>query len=76
MSIREIKVDYQENCIFPNAIKNEVILYSLSKKNCKKNNINNSNYLNKNSDSIIKELYMLRVFLDNNKISFQGKLKT
>jgi hypothetical protein len=36
MSITETKLNYEDNCIFPNSRKNKVKLYTLFKKNAKK----------------------------------------
>tara|TARA_Y100000389_G_scaffold103596_1_gene100488 strand:+ start:2798 stop:3226 length:429 start_codon:yes stop_codon:yes gene_type:complete len=72
MSITEIKLNYEDNCIFPNSLKNEVKLYTLFKKNAKKNNIE---FFKENEDIVIEEMSMIRVFLNENKIIFPMKTK-
>jgi len=72
MSITETKLNYEENCIFPNSLKNEVKLYTLFKKNAKKNSME---FCKENEDLVIEEMSMIRVFLNENKIIFPMKVK-
>jgi hypothetical protein len=72
MSICETKVNYKDNCIFPNTIKNEVKMYTLFKENTKNNSIE---FFKENENLVKKELSMVQVFLNENKIIFPTKVK-